>query len=202
MLNEIAKCHMWVTWKSLPLTGTLILKWRWYWNHPKTSWWFQGFYIFTRDMIQFQEHIFQMGWFNHQLERTSRNIYNLGVGFKYFLFSTRKLGKISNLTSIFFQTGWFNHQPVVAGWRSRFWYENHENMKNETPWIHPQTPILLNSIYHLFIYLTTMGTQNLHFWGFTTHIFWGCKTIIFHGFGVQSYLSFYCLSFNKLNLPK
>ena len=33
-------------------------------------WWFQIFLIFTPnpgEMIQFDEHIFQMGWFNHQL---------------------------------------------------------------------------------------------------------------------------------------
>ena len=37
---------------------------------------------------------------------------NLGGGFKYFLFSPRKLGEISNLTNIF-QTGW-NHQLGIA----------------------------------------------------------------------------------------
>ena len=35
----------------------------------------------------------------------------LGGVFKYFWFSPRKLGKISNLTHIF-QMGWFNHQLV------------------------------------------------------------------------------------------
>ena len=35
----------------------------------------------------------------------------LGGGFKYFLCSPRKLGKILSLTNIF-QRGWFNHQPV------------------------------------------------------------------------------------------
>ena len=37
----------------------------------KPRWWFQTFFIFTLvpgEMIQFDEHIFQMGWFNHQLE--------------------------------------------------------------------------------------------------------------------------------------
>ena len=36
----------------------------------KSSWWFQTFFIFTPKigkMIQFDEHIFQMGWI-HQLE--------------------------------------------------------------------------------------------------------------------------------------
>ena len=33
-----------------------------------SSWWFQIFLIFTPgEMIQFDEHIFQMGWFNNQL---------------------------------------------------------------------------------------------------------------------------------------
>ncbi len=35
----------------------------------KSKWWFQSFFIFTPiplEMIQFDEHIFQMGW-NHQL---------------------------------------------------------------------------------------------------------------------------------------
>ena len=37
---------------------------------------------------------------------------NLGGGFKYFLCSSRKLGKIPILTHIF-QMGWFNHQPAI-----------------------------------------------------------------------------------------
>ena len=37
---------------------------------------------------------------------------HLGGGFKCFLFSPRKLGKISHLTDIF-QMGWFNHQPDI-----------------------------------------------------------------------------------------
>ena len=36
----------------------------------------------------------------------------IGGGFKCFLFSPRKLGKISHLTDIF-QMGWFNHQPDI-----------------------------------------------------------------------------------------
>ena len=34
-----------------------------------TRWWFQIFFIFTPKIgedFQFDEHIFQMGWFNHQ----------------------------------------------------------------------------------------------------------------------------------------
>ena len=219
MLNEIAKCHTWVTWKSLPLTGTLILKWRWYWNRPKTGWWFQRFYIFTRDMIQFHEHIFQMGWFNHQLERTSRNIYNLGVGFKSFLFSTL-FGEDFQFDEHIFQMGWFNHQLertsrniynlgvgfksflfstlfgedfqfdehiFQMGWFNHQPYQNHPRsiifwMAN-SPWEHvtklygsiPKLPNILNVVQYLpsiylSNYLTTMGTQNLHFLGVTTHI--------------------------------
>ena len=36
----------------------------------RSRWWFERFFIFTRilgDMIQFDEDIFQVGWFNHQL---------------------------------------------------------------------------------------------------------------------------------------
>ena len=39
-------------------------------GRTSTRWWFQIFFIFTPilgEMIQFDEHIFQMGWFNHQL---------------------------------------------------------------------------------------------------------------------------------------
>ena len=43
--------------------------------HPRAKenrfvwWWFQIFFIFIPgEMIQFDEHIFQMGWFNHQLD--------------------------------------------------------------------------------------------------------------------------------------
>ncbi len=36
-----------------------------------SDWWFQIFFIFTPilgEMIQFDNHIFQMGWFKHQLD--------------------------------------------------------------------------------------------------------------------------------------
>ena len=39
-------------------------------NYICTRWWFQTLFIFIPyfgEMIQFDEHIFQMGWFNHQL---------------------------------------------------------------------------------------------------------------------------------------
>ena len=41
-------------------------------KNSRTRWWFQIFFIFTPipgEMIQFDEHIFQMGWFNHHLEK-------------------------------------------------------------------------------------------------------------------------------------
>ena len=40
-----------------------------------TASWFQSFFIFTRnpgEMIQFDEHIFQLGWFNHKLGRENK----------------------------------------------------------------------------------------------------------------------------------
>ena len=47
-------------------------KWEFEWGkHWKTRWWFQRFFIFIPTwgfMIPFDEHSFQMGWFNHQLD--------------------------------------------------------------------------------------------------------------------------------------
>ena len=48
---------------------------RWAENRPRnfadfSRWWFPIFFVFTPipgEMIEFDEHIFQMGWFNHQL---------------------------------------------------------------------------------------------------------------------------------------
>ena len=39
-------------------------------KQPVLDWWFHFFKLFTPnlgEMIQFDEHLFQMGWFNHQL---------------------------------------------------------------------------------------------------------------------------------------
>ena len=50
-----------------------VLKWH---SDVITRWWFQIFFIFTPnpgEMIQFDEHIFQMGWFNHQLDYIQQN---------------------------------------------------------------------------------------------------------------------------------
>ena len=33
------------------------------------------FHASLEEMIQFDEHIFQMGWFNHQLENDSQNLW-------------------------------------------------------------------------------------------------------------------------------
>ena len=45
------------SFKEGPLSDTML-----------TRWWFQRFFLpLLREMIQFDEHIFQMGWFNHQL---------------------------------------------------------------------------------------------------------------------------------------
>ena len=40
-----------------------------WWENILGPWWFQAFYIFTLpgELIQFDGHIFQLGWFNHQL---------------------------------------------------------------------------------------------------------------------------------------
>ena len=48
---------------------------------------------------------------------------DLGGGFKYFLFSPRKIGEDEPiLTSIFFKMGWFNHQPGTLFFRSLPWH--------------------------------------------------------------------------------
>ena len=39
------------------------------WANIMSRWWFQIFFIFTpnlEEMIQFDDHMFQMGWFKHQ----------------------------------------------------------------------------------------------------------------------------------------
>ena len=51
--------------KSARTQNSIPLSFEWY-----TGWWFEIFFIFIPIwgfMIQFDEHIFQMGWFNHQL---------------------------------------------------------------------------------------------------------------------------------------
>ena len=63
-------------------------------------------------------HPFRIIW------RRINHHYFLGGGFKYVLFSPRKLGKIPNLTNIF-QRGW-NHQPVFIR------YQQTSASKNKT----------------------------------------------------------------------
>ena len=48
-----------------------------YWK-SKTGWWQLKYFLFSPlpgEMIQFDEHIFQMGWFNHQLEKLVRTVW-------------------------------------------------------------------------------------------------------------------------------
>ena len=48
--------------------------------HVTTRWWFQIFLIFhpyLGEMIQFDKHIFQMGWFNHQLDNLEDVCYSV-----------------------------------------------------------------------------------------------------------------------------
>ena len=49
-----------------------------------SSWWFQLFSPLAGEMIQFDEHIFQLGWFNHQLGAPKRLTF-------YSLFCQKKL---------------------------------------------------------------------------------------------------------------
>ena len=60
-----------LTWASLKTKGKSPLKINgWKMNLCISRWWFQTFFIFTPipgEMIQFDDHIFQMGW-NHQPE--------------------------------------------------------------------------------------------------------------------------------------
>ena len=45
----------------------MAFPWLRYFPYTRTGWWFQIFFIFTGKMIQCDDHIFQMGWFNHHL---------------------------------------------------------------------------------------------------------------------------------------
>ena len=70
------------------------------------GWWFQIFFIFTPicpiwgRWTQFDEHIFQMGWFNHQLDK----VFN----------STTHISYISlQIIPINVHQGWWNFTPPV-----------------------------------------------------------------------------------------
>ena len=78
----------------------------WYWNcfkPPNQCWFFQGCWACRGIRLE------SMG-------KPTKYKPLLGGGFKYFLFSPRKLGKIPILTNIF-QMGW-NHQLVSSSWNN------------------------------------------------------------------------------------
>ncbi len=51
--------------------------------------------------------------FFFQSQKYMKILKDLGGGFNYFLFSSLKLGKWSNLTFAYFSDGWFNHQLEI-----------------------------------------------------------------------------------------
>ena len=72
--------YWYIIWCICPFCGKKLLRWlklqvfRKDFSRKRlnTRWWFQFFFIFIPipgKMIQLDEHIFQMGWFNHQLEK-------------------------------------------------------------------------------------------------------------------------------------
>ncbi len=76
---------------------------------PPSRWWFQRFFIFTPilgAMIQFEEHIFQMGW-KHQLD-------NFAMAFCLFLFGrwTRSLEGTNPESGRFKKV---SHRPYLLG---------------------------------------------------------------------------------------
>ena len=73
-------------------------------------WWFQRFFLFSPllgEDFQFEEHIFQMGWFNHQLESSGR----------WWFYSARLWGKWSKfeeLLFVFFHLHFFLRRLCVS----------------------------------------------------------------------------------------
>ena len=64
--------------------------------------------LFSKNMTGCQGHVMNLIESDFKEARIpSSNLGFLGGGFNYFLFSPRKLGKMSNLTHIF-QRGWFS----------------------------------------------------------------------------------------------
>ena len=65
--------------ESPSLLSAMVLR---YLSNEKNHLWMvatETFFIFTPipgEMIQFDEHIFQMGWFNHQLDLVYRELYD------------------------------------------------------------------------------------------------------------------------------
>ena len=72
-----SSCHFDVIWchliQAATVTGVLYIHCGWdKFQHEKSRWWQLNYFFFTPnlgDMIQYDDHIIQMGWFNHQLER-------------------------------------------------------------------------------------------------------------------------------------
>ena len=74
-----------------------------------SGWWFQRFFIFTPkigEMIQFDEHIFQMGWFNHQVDK-----YTVYLLYRHFQFAWWSLlGKDTSMYLVrWFSDDWQHH---------------------------------------------------------------------------------------------
>ncbi len=101
------------------------------WCKSMTRWWFQAFFVFTPnlgEMIQFEEHIFQMGWFNHQLDKQTycwwfRNPAN-HRGCFWDMESTYQLVQDSSITSIMDQLAlwdsvWYGRMKI-SSWRVAF----------------------------------------------------------------------------------
>ena len=71
-LNELKELDRGIIYAVFPgylATGNSLTK-KWLgWVHSYTRWWFQIslFSPLPGEMIKFDEHIFQRGWFNHQL---------------------------------------------------------------------------------------------------------------------------------------
>ena len=76
-------------------------------HHSLTRWWFQIFFIFTPnlgEMIQFDEHILQMGWFNHH--SAWHLVTCVMVGIFFSIWQPQKLGEGHRRT---------NRQPSTLG---------------------------------------------------------------------------------------
>ena len=61
-----------IRWDSFFEGGSKLMQMCMYFPYTITGWWFQIFFgilpRFFVEMIQFDDHIFQLGWFNHHLD--------------------------------------------------------------------------------------------------------------------------------------
>ena len=61
-----------IRWDSFFEGGSKLMQMCMYFPYTITGWWFQIFFgilpRFFAEMIQFDDHIFQLGWFNHHLD--------------------------------------------------------------------------------------------------------------------------------------